>query len=76
MSQRKAKAEQKLESLENSLGHGGRIRKLLEIVAVKVRAGIVNPTVRQTALDDLEEAEMHLKAAQDEIARLIKQLGL
>ena len=75
MSQRKAKAEAKLEKLENWLGRGARSKKLLEILTVKVNQ-MPNPTVRQTALDDLNELRRLIDNGQDAINWMIAELKL
>lgn len=62
MSQRKAAAEQMLEKLENWLGRGARMLKLLEILTVKIDL-ISNPTVKHTALEDINEMRKIIRVA-------------
>jgi len=76
VSQRKANDERTLERVENVLASGARIRKLTSILRTKVRAAMQNPTVQSTSLDDLDEIEKRVIAAQFEITELIKHLGL
>lgn len=75
MSQRKAAAEAMLEKLENWLGRGARMLKLLEILTVKVDL-ISNPTVRQTALKDIDEMRKIIRDGQGAINWVIKTLNL
>lgn len=76
MSQRKAPVEKKLESLENWLGRGARSRKLLEILTVKIESQIKNPTVKQTALEDIAELRRIIQDGQGAINWVIKELKL
>ena len=76
MSQRKVNEERVLELAENALASGARIRKLTNILRAKVCAAIQNPTVQRTSLEDLDEIEKRVQAAQFEITELIKHLGL
>lgn len=76
MSQRKAEAEARLEALENWLGRGGRSKKLLEILTVKIERQIVNPTVRRTALEDIAELRRIIQDGQGAINWVIKELKL
>lgn len=75
MSQRNAAAEAMLEKLENWLGRGARMLKLLEILTVKVNL-ISNPTVRQTAHEDIEEMRKVIQGGQAAINWVIKTLKL
>jgi hypothetical protein len=75
MSQRKAVAEAMLEKLENWLGRGARMLKLLEILTVKVDL-ISNPTVKQTALEDIAEIRKIIRDGQSAINWVIKALNL
>jgi hypothetical protein len=76
MSQRKAPVERKLEALENWLGRGARSRKLLEILTVKIESQIKNPTVKQTALEDIAELLRIIQDGQGAINWVIKELKL
>lgn len=76
MSQRKAEAEARLQALENWLGRGGRSKKLLEILTVKIERQIVNPTVRRTALEDIAELRRIIQDGQGAINWVIKELKL
>lgn len=76
MSQRKAPVERKLEALENWLGRGARSRKLLEILTVKIESQIKNPTVKQTALEDIAELRRIIQDGQGAINWVIKELKL
>lgn len=71
MSQRPAEREAKLEHLENMLGSGGRMLKLIEILDVKI-ALISNPTVQQTAREDLEEMRRIIRKGQSFINWIIR----
>lgn len=75
MSQRKAAAEAMLEKLEAWLGRGARMLKLLEILTVKVDL-ISNPTVKRTALEDIEEMRKVIRDGQGAINWVIKALNL
>lgn len=75
MSQRKAAAEAMLERLENWLGRGARMLKLLEILTVKIDL-IHNATVRQTALEDIAEMRKIIRDGQAAINWMIKTLKL
>lgn len=75
MSQRKAAAEAMLEKLENWLGRGARMLKLLDILTVKVNL-ISNPTVRQTAFEDIDEMRRIIRDGQSAINWVIKTLKL
>lgn len=75
MSQRKATAEAMLEKLENWLGRGARMLKLLEILTVKVNL-IANPTVKRTALEDIAEMRKIIQGGQTAINWVIKTLKL
>lgn len=75
MVQRKAEIEAVLERLENWLGRGARSRRLLEIMTVKVNQ-ISNPTVRQTALEDIAELDHIIRDGQGAINWVIKELKL
>lgn len=75
MSQRKAAAEVMLEKLETWLGRGARMLKLLEILTVKVDL-ISNPTVKRTALEDIEEMRKVIRDGQSAINWVIKTLKL
>jgi len=75
MSQRKAAAEAMLEKLENWLGRGARMLKLLEILTVKVDL-ISNATVKQTALEDIAEIRKIIRDGQSAINWVIKVLNL
>jgi hypothetical protein len=75
MSQRKAAAEAMLEKLENWLGRGARMLKLLEILTVKVDL-ISNATVKQTALEDIAEIRKIIRDGQSAINWVIKALNL
>lgn len=70
MSQRKAHIEARLEKLENWLGNTARTKKLLEILTVKVEH-IQNPTIRDTALADIREAQQSLQRGQDAVRGVI-----
>ena len=76
MSQRKARQEARLQHLENWLGRGARSKKLLEILTVKVSSQIKNPTVRQTALEDIAELERIIQDGQGAINWVIDELNL
>jgi len=75
VSQRKAKAEAQLENLENWLGRGARSRKLLEILTVKINQ-IQNQTVRQTALEDVNELRRLIENGQGAVNWVIRELDL
>jgi len=75
VSQRKAKAEQRLENLENWLGRGARSRKLLEILTVKINQ-IPNQIVRQTALEDVDELRRLIENGQGAVNWVIEELKL
>ena len=75
MSQRTAAAEAMLEKLENWLGCGARMLKLLDILTVKVNL-ISNPTVRQTAFEDIDEMRKIIRDGQSAINWVIKTLKL
>jgi hypothetical protein len=75
MSQRKAAAEAMLEKLENWLGRGARMLKLLEILTVKVDL-ISNATVKRTALEDIAEIRKIIRDGQSAINWVIKALNL
>ena len=75
MSQRKAAAEAKLEQLENWLGRGGRMLRLLEILTVKIDL-IPNAIVRQTALEDVDEIRRIIRNGQGAINWVIRTLKL
>lgn len=75
MSQRKAAAEAMLERLENWLGRGARMLKLLEILTVKIDL-IPNTTVKQTALEDIDEMRRIIRDGQGAINWVIKTLKL
>lgn len=75
MSQRTAAAEAMLEKLENWLGRGARMLKLLDILTVKVNL-ISNPTVRQTAFEDIDEMRKIIRDGQSAINWVIKTLKL
>lgn len=75
MSQRKAAAEAMLEKLENWLGRGARMLKLLEILTVKVDL-ISNATVKQTALEDIAEIRKIIRDGQSAINWVNKVLNL
>lgn len=72
MSQRKAAAEVMLEKLETWLGRGAR---MLEILTVKVDL-IFNPTVKHTALEDINEMRKIIRDGQSAINWVIKTLKL
>lgn len=76
MSQRKAEAEARLEALENWLGRGGRSKKLLEILTVKIESQIANPTVRRTALEDIAELRRIIQDGQGAINWIKQELHL
>lgn len=76
MSQRKAGQEARLQHLENWLARGARSKKLLEILTVKITSQIKNPTVRQTALEDIAELERIIQDGQGAINWVIKELDL
>lgn len=75
MSQRKAAAEAMLERLENWLGRGARMLKLLEILTVKIEL-IPNATVKQTALEDIAEIRKIIRDGQGAINWVIEKLNL
>lgn len=75
MTQRKARIEAKLETLENWLAVGGRFLKLIEILEVKVNL-IPNHTVQRTAHEDLNEMRMIIRRGQAFINWIIRTFNL
>lgn len=69
MSQMKRSAEQQLEQIENMLARYARVRKLLEVIEVKLKF-VQNERLQRSALQDIYEAQQAIERNQHDLTNM------